>query len=350
MKGDGIMKLKKLLALVLSVAMLALCLSGCGGETKEDGGSADSSGGGDASEIKMGLLLPGSANDGGWSQMAADAFEAAANEYGCTADYTESVAATDMETIMRGYADNGYSIIVSHGAEFLDASKQVAKDYPDIQFINTSSMNGMDPNLAGIDFGSAELGYITGLIAGMATESNKIGLVCAMEGDTTVLCNECVEYAAKKINPDIEVTVVYTGSFDDQLKAKQATAELINNGCDVIAMNCDAAAIGAVQQCDEAGVVCVPYATPMDGQGSTIICQVIQDAQLGIQVAVEKAIEGTLGSGALAMGIAENVVTLDDFQGPYADVLTDDEVNQIKEIFDKVYNGEDVKEVIDSTF
>lgn len=152
--------MKKVIALVLSLVMVLGLLAGCGNKQNDSDKKND---GKDYSNVKIGVMLSGSANDGGWSQMAADAAKAASKDYpGSTVNYSESISATDFESTMRGYADAGYTIIVSHGAEFLDAAKLVSKEYPNITFICTSAQSGQEPNLTGIDFATYQLGFLNG--------------------------------------------------------------------------------------------------------------------------------------------------------------------------------------------
>lgn len=54
-------------------------------------------------------------------------------------------------------------------------------------------------------------------------------------------------------NPECEVFPVYTGSFDDALKAKQAVDALQQKGVDIVTQNADACGVGAVQECDALG-------------------------------------------------------------------------------------------------
>ena len=228
--------MKKLFALVLSLVM-ALSLVACGGN-KDNAGSGDTGSGDsgteqpggsttDYSNVKIGVLLSGSSKDGGWSQMAADAATAAAATYpGSTVNFTEMLAATDFESAMRAYADAGYTIIVAHGAEFLDASKLVSAEYPDITFINTSAqeagMAGAPANLTGIDFATFQLGFLNGAACAMATNAKKIGAVGSMEVDSLIAWVQGVKAGAAYIDPSCEVIDVWNGTFDDALKAKQA--------------------------------------------------------------------------------------------------------------------------------
>ena len=65
--------MKKVIALVLSLVMVLGLLAGCGNKQNDSDKKND---GKDYSNVKIGVMLSGSANDGGWSQMAADAAKA----------------------------------------------------------------------------------------------------------------------------------------------------------------------------------------------------------------------------------------------------------------------------------
>ena len=116
--------------------------------------------------------------------MRAIAASTVAAKYGCTVNFSESVATTDIENTIRGYADAKYDIVFAHGAELFDASKQVAKDYPDTKFINSCAFSGQEPNLTGVDFGAYELGFLNGLACAYATEAKKVGVIIAVESDS----------------------------------------------------------------------------------------------------------------------------------------------------------------------
>ena len=65
--------MKKVIALVLSLVMVLGLLAGCGNKQSDSDKKKDEK---DYSNVKIGVMLSGSANDGGWSQMAADAAKA----------------------------------------------------------------------------------------------------------------------------------------------------------------------------------------------------------------------------------------------------------------------------------
>lgn len=347
--------MKKVITLLLTLAMVLGLLAGCGSKQAPEEEPKDSTAeetetpaasGPDYSSLKMGVVLSGSANDGGWNQMAADAAKAVADKYGCTVNYTESVKSTDFESTIEGYATAGYDIVVAHGAEFLDASKQVAKDYPDTTFINTSAYSGQEPNLTGVDFGAYELGFLNGIACAYATEAKKIGVIIAVESDSMLTWAEGIQDAVKYIDSSIEVTVVATGTFDDPIKAKQATDALAEQGCDVITQNADACGNGAVEECDALGLMNVGAVGDQSGFGESCFLTVIQDAKLGIETAIAEAVEGTLKPGAVVMGANAGVVYLTDYTGKYADVLTAEEKAALQDLWQKAHDGEDLSKLV----
>lgn len=339
--------MKRMLALFLLLAMLLSLVTACGDSsyqntTETEIDTTDTDATSDYSNLQIGLVLSGNANDGGWNQMAASAAETVAEKYNCTVNYTESVQATDYESIIQGYADAGYNIVVAHGAEFLDACKQVAESYPDTWFINTSAFSGQEPNLTGVDFGAYELGFLTGAACAYATEAKKIGVIIAMESDSMLTWAEGIQAATSYIDDTIEVIVVSTGTFDDPLQAKQATDALAEQGCDVITQNADACGNGAVEECDVLGLVNVGAVGDQSVYGDSCFVSVIQDAHLGIESAITEAIEGTLEPGAVVMGANAGVVYLTDYTGTYADLLTDEEKTSLQEFWQMAYDGTDL--------
>ena len=352
--------IKKGIALLLSVGMAVGVFSGCGndqsntssGGTGSAAASAASTAGTavtDYSKVKIGLMLTGSAKDGGWSQLAAEAMQEVKQKYpGCTVNVSESIASTDYESTMRGYADAGYTIIVAHGTEFLDTAKQVAPEYPDIKFINTSAMTGQDPNLTAIDFATYQLGFLDGAACAMATKTKKIGVIGSNKIDSAVTWANAVADGAKYIDASCQTFPVYTGSYDDALKAKQAVDALKQQGVDTVTQDADACGIGAVQECDALGLMNVGTITDQTKEGDSCFVSIIQDSKLGIERAIDRAIQGQLPAGFVSMGAAEGVISLSDYSGKYANVLTDEQKATLKDLWQKAHDGVDLKTLVQS--
>lgn len=359
--------MKKLFAMLMCLVMAAGLLAGCGTASNPGsaspapsaspsaapsaapsasvGASPSAAAPADYSKLKIGVLLSGSAKDGGWSQMAADAANAVKVKYGCTVNYSESVAATDHENTMRGYADAGYNIIVSHGSEFLDAAKLVAPSYPKTIFICTSATSGQEPNLTAVDFGSYQFGFLVGAAAALASDKKCIGIVCASNDGTAKDWNDGVTAGAKYIDAGSKVITVNTGSWDDALKAKQAVDALKQQGCDTITQNCDAAGNGAIQECEALGLIDIGAVSDQTSVSKSVMMSVMQNSQLGIEVAIEQAVSGKLKAGFVNMDAAAGVVTFSDYSGTYADKLTADQKAKLDDLYSKAKSGTDLSKL-----
>lgn len=350
--------MKRMSALLLALVMALGLLTACGGGGSSGGAASDpapgtgtdapsqDAGTKETEHLQIGLVLTGNVSDGGWNQMAADAAQTVADKYGCTVNYTESVKTTDLESTLRGYAEAGYDIVVAHGAEILDATKQVAKEYPDTKFINTSAYYGQEPNLTGIDFGAYEFGFLTGAACAYATESKKIGVIIAIESDSMLTWATGIKDAAKYIDEDIEVIQVATGSFDDPIKSKQATDALAEQGCDVITANADTSGNGAVEECDLLGLVSVGAVGDQREFGENCFISIIQDSHVGIETAIARAIEGTLPPEAVNMGANAGVIYMTDYAGKYANLLTDEEKASLQDFWQQAHDGVDLSTLV----
>lgn len=351
-------KIKRFCAIALSLAMGAMLLAGCGSSssnTSKSTSSSDSkasssaaesttSGSKDYSKIKVALVLSGSSKDGGWSQLAADALKNAEKDYGCKADFSENVASTDYESTISGYADAGYSIVVAHGAEFLNACKAVAGNYPNTLFICNSALEGKSPNVAGVDYDGYRGGFIVGTAMASVTKSNKVGVVEASEEGASAEWLRGVKEGAAYTKAGCEVISMNTGSWDDASKAKQAVDSLSSQGVDVVSENCDAAGAGAVQECDSLGIMNVGWVGDFSKYGESCFISFIQDVCYGTEVVIKKAMDGELKGQdkVYEVGAADGVIKMTDYAGKYKDSITDEQKAQIEKIFKMACAGDDL--------
>ena len=91
--------------------------------------------------------------------------------------FSEKVANADYERVMREYAEKGNTFIVGESFAVEAAARKVAKDYPKVSFLMGSSGKPQEPNFAVFDNYIQEPAYLTGMVAGGMTKSNKIGMV-----------------------------------------------------------------------------------------------------------------------------------------------------------------------------
>jgi len=148
--------------------------------------------------------------------------------------FSENVANADYERVMRQYAEKGNALIVGEAFAVEAAARKVAKDYPKTAFLLGSSGKPQAPNFSVFDNYIQEPAYLTGMIAGGMTKSNKIGMVGGYPiPEVNRLMNAFIA-GAKEVNPKVEFSISFINSWFDPPKAKEAAFAMIDKGADVM--------------------------------------------------------------------------------------------------------------------
>jgi len=169
-----------------------------------------------------------------WDGVIHNACIKATEELDVEYEMTENVGYADYERVLREYANRGFNIIFGDSFGSEEATRRVAKDYPEIAFVFGGALGPTEPNFSVFDDWIHEPAYLTGMIAGKETKTNVIGMVA---GFPNTECNRILNafiLGAKEVNPDVKVKVSFIGSWFDPPKAKEATIAQIELGADMI--------------------------------------------------------------------------------------------------------------------
>ena len=346
--------MKKLLALLLTLVM-CLSLAACGGSGTDTSGTDTSSGetGEDSgnSSYRVAMICDSSISDGGWGMSCYNAMVDAAAERGWATEVSDSIAQSAYYDTIISYCDLGYDLIYAPGNQYTDAVLQAAEEYPDVAFAllngaEDTPAKAVNGNVSSLLPNAQQIGWIAGALAGLMTESGKLGFIGGMELDTTkgkiAGFEEAAKYVAEQEGKTVELlNVPYANSFSDAPKGKEFATELIAQGADVFFGDASAVDSGAREAIDAANaaageVKIYDIGQPADilGQNECIIgSQVTDNASLvGLCMeAVEdgsfggEVIYGTLQNGALSAGALSDLVPADvqeKYQG-YLDQMVD---------------------------
>lgn len=295
----------------------------------------------DPKDVKVALVLSGSANDKGWNQEAYDGLEKI-KDLGCETAYSENVQASDYETIFRGYADQGFNVVFGHGTEFKDAAEKVAEDYPDTIFCITSSDISQDPNVCSLQNLNNEQGFIAGVVAALATESKKVAAIGGMEIPSIQSYIMGFEQGVEYVDNGTEALTAYTGDFSDATKVKEQANAFIEQGADIVSQDADEAGLGLFEAIKDApdGVYAIGAVKDQyDECPGKVLTSATNQISDGMKVAIEDYIKEGLEAKCYKFGIKEGVIGLADYHD-CADVLTDDEKQFVTDTMDKIANGE----------
>ncbi len=207
-----------------------------------------------AAELKVGFVYVGPVGDFGWTYQHDQGRKAVEAHFGDRVEttYVESVKeGPDAERVIRQLAASGHGLIFTTSFGFMDATLKVAKMFPKVKFEHATGYKrarNVSTYLARFYEGR----HIIGKIAGMMTKTNKIGYIASFPIPEVIRGINAATLAARQVNPDVTVQVVWVNSWYDPGKEADAAKALIAQGADVIMQHTDSPA--PLQTAEAAGV------------------------------------------------------------------------------------------------
>ena len=234
----------------LALIATSLLVAGCGGDKKAEPKKDD--------KTKVAFVLVSPANDGGWSETHEKGRlylqEKMPNVQTTVVDKVSEGA--DSERVIAQLASQGNKVIFATSFGYMDPTLNVAKKNPNTVFMHASGFK-TDKNM-GTYFGRIyEARYLTGIVAGKETKSNIIGYVAAFPIPEVIRGINAFTLGVQSVNPNAKVKVIWTNTWYDPAKEKQAALSLIDNGADIIAQHQNTP--GPQQAAEERGKLGIGY-------------------------------------------------------------------------------------------
>ena len=205
---------------------------------------------GQKSDTRVVLLLTGVIADGGWSQLAFNGLKALGAGHGFKTAFAENISLAQMQEVVRGYADDGYDLLLGHGFEFSSALLDIAPDYPNQHFFVTSFLPQpkVPPNIMFINMGYYGAAYGAGALAALISDRKQaVGFVGGEDDPEQQGIRKAFVAGARNTVSGIQGLAIITGDYDNAAKGREAAATLIGNGADVIWHAADVTGLGAIQ-------------------------------------------------------------------------------------------------------
>lgn len=292
------------------------------------------------------MVINGPMNDGGWFAACYDAMIGAAEDLGWETAYSENIDQADYVTTMQNYVNEGFDLILLPGQEYEDAAKQVAEDNPDAKF---AVLMGTDDDLDGIEgmyYDDAQVGKLAGCLAITLTETKSVGFIGGQELDNTQAKLAAYKETVETLDPDVQVSSVFVGSFSDVAKGKEAGSVMFNDeSVDVLFGDANAEETGAIEAMHEAvesdGIqrYVIGLSSDLGGEDDdTYANSIILDHKVMFEEAMQdavsdsfgnKAIKGDLGTGAVRMGTFSNTLVSEEKQATFNGYVTQIENGEI---------------------
>lgn len=207
--------------------------------------------------------------------------------------------------------DEGCNIIFSTSWGYMETTAQMAEEYPDVYFSHGTGYMSNGKNFNNYFGRIYQPRYLSGIVAGMNTKTNKIGYVAAMGLENSEVTGGIDAFALGVyfVNPSAQIYVKVTNSWYDPAAEKAAASTLLNMNCDVIAQHCDTTYPQLLAQ--QKNVYSIGYNSDMSKDApDACLCSVIWNWSAYYTAAVQSVIDGTWDGSNYYGGMNENIVSI----------------------------------------
>ena len=321
--------MKKLLALLLAISMIACIFVGCGGNDEVDLSNpdniADEMTSTDGKYQIAFITDVGALKDKSFNQGTYDGVKLYAAANGKSYKYYQPAngdQATDDDRIaaFELACQNGAEIVVAAGFMQAAALQAAAAKYPDIHFVFIDGWNlGLD-NVAAIAFQEEQSGYLAGYAAVMEGYT-KLGFMGGGGGDNPACCRfgygfaQGAEAAAAKkgVKVELKYSWAYGGTFQASAELQTMAAGWYQNGTEVI-FACGGSmfqSVAAAASAEDKKVVGVDV--DQSFESATVITSAMKGLADATKWALAKHYEGKwaeIGNKDTSLGAKDNSVGL----------------------------------------
>lgn len=191
-------------------------------------------------QTRIGFILNGSIDDHSWSQSHYEGMEQCAGSLNLDVVYRENVPADEQcKAEMKALIDQGCKIIICNSFGYAEYVQEMAEEYRDIYFFHATGVAAAG-NLATYFGRIYQMRYLSGIVAGLQTETNEIGYVAAYPISEVNRGINAFTLGVREVNPDAAVYVEWTQSWTGEEEAEKATNKLLQeHDIDVITIHTD---------------------------------------------------------------------------------------------------------------
>lgn len=196
--------------------------------------------------LKAAWIYVGPHTDGGWSQAHDKGRLAVQKALGSKVKttYKENVPeGPQVAQVIESLVRDGNKIIFATSFGFQGAMVAAAKKHPDVYF-EMATGTATSKNLAEYFGASEDAIYLSGMAAGAATKKGVIGYIVPFPIPEVIRHANAFVLGAQATRPNAKVRVVWTNSWFDLKKERQAAESLVAAGADVLGQNVDSTSAG----------------------------------------------------------------------------------------------------------
>jgi len=265
-----------------------------------------------AQDVKPALLYDlGGKFDKSFNEASFNGAEKFKTETGVEYVEFEVSNASQREQALRRFAEDGRNPIVMAGFSWAEALDKVAVDFPDLNFA-IIDMVVDKPNVRSLVFKEQEGSYLVGIMAGMASQSKKVGFVGGMD-IPLIRRFGCGYVGGAKAAGATEVIQNMTGdtpaAWNDPTKGGEIAKTQIDQGADVIYAAAGGTGVGVLQAAADAGKLGIGVDSNQNGlQPGKVLTSMLKRVDVAVYNAFMDGKNGTFKGGINDLGLKEGGV------------------------------------------
>lgn len=303
------------------------------GAAKPDPGAAKP---GAKDQVKVAFVYVGPVGDAGWTYAHDQARKDLEEQFPWVeTTYLESVPeGPEAERALIQLAEKGHDVVFTTSFGFMDPTIAVAERYPDTVFMHCSGYKRAKN--VGTYFGRMyQAKYLAGIVGGAMTRSGKIGYVAPHPIPEVIRHINAFTLGARARNPAATVHVVWTNTWFDPAKEKEAANALLDAGADVIVTGADSAA--PLQAAEARGALAIGYDTDSrEFAPKAFLTAPLWDWRVVYRDVVQKVKDGAWTSGDFWGGLETGVILL----APLSDLVPAAVKAEVEKLTEEIERGE----------
>jgi basic membrane protein A len=222
------------------------------------------------------------------------------------------------EQALRNFARAGNSPIVAIGFTYETAVKNVAKEFPKIQFAIVDSVVDL-PNVRSIVFKEQEGSYLVGVLAALASKTGKVGFVGGMDVPLIrkFACGYVEGVKATRANAEVfqNMTGTTPAAWNDPVKGGELAKSQFDRGADVVYHAAGGTGVGVLQAAADARKLGIGVDSNQNYlHPGFVLTSMVKRVDVAVYNAFKDGKDGKFTPGLQVLGLAQDGVgyALDD--------------------------------------
>jgi len=319
--------MKKSRRSIFSILLLAVVfmISACGGNNANSGTSANTEEPGNSSNSDLSVLyfVNGTLGDKSFYDSAQAGLDRALKDFGVVVKTIEGgINQADWASSLEAAVSTGdYNAVVLGTSQMADITKQLATQYPDIQFIFFDDLIDTNENIYSMLYAQSEGAFLAGAFAALTTSSTELSSANAdktigfIGGMDIPIINDFLsgyKQGAAYVDPSVEVVASYVGDFSSAPKAKELALSQINTQkVDIIFNVASGAGLGTLEGANEKGVYSIGVDSNQNGlYPGSVLTSMLKNVDNTVYRAIDLLIKGELPASGEVLGMKEDAVGL----------------------------------------